>query len=147
MVVISTHLSCPVSKEWRKFKFKMFWCMSYSACLGLLRIQANYRKSSTGSLTMKCAKVKAYITPKYWLSVSQSGFWASATSGHLWKCKANLSKLNGSRDMTFFSLVFQRFTVHGQIRVWKMFLAEKKSYLWNHLTRQDLPYIFINVPM
>ena len=90
--------------------------------------------NATGSFTMKCAKVKAYITPKYWLSVFKSGFWASATSGHLLKYTANLSQSNGSREMTFFSLVFQRFTVHGQIWVWKMFLAEKRSYIWKHLT-------------
>ena len=88
----------------------------------------------TGSLTMICAKVNAYINTNYWLSVSKPGFWASTTSGHLWKCKTNLSKSNGSKDMTFFSLVFQHFTVNRQIRVWKRFLEEKRSYLLNHLT-------------
>ena len=37
----------------------------------------------TGSLTMKCAKVKAYINPNYCLYVSKSGLWASTTSRHL----------------------------------------------------------------
>ena len=88
----------------------------------------------TGSLTMKCAKVKAYSTLQYWISVSKKGLRVFATSGHLWKCKTNLSKSNSFRDMTFFSLVFQHFTVNWQIRVWKIFLAEKRSYLLNHLT-------------
>ena len=48
-------------------------------------------RDSTGSLTMKCAKVKAYVAQKYWLSFSKLGFWTFTISGHLWKCKTNLS--------------------------------------------------------
>jgi len=89
-------------------------------------VQPGHEMLSTGSFTKKCAKVKAYITPKYKLSVSKSGFWASFTLGYLWICKANLGKSNGSRDMTFFSArnIFQTLICPCTVKRWNT--KEKK---------------------
>ena len=80
---------------------------------------------STGSLTMKCAEVKAYINPSHWLSVSKSGFLASTTSGHLWKCKTNLSESNSSKDTPLFISLSPPYNKHITKR---LFWNCEKSY-------------------
>ena len=56
----------------------------------------------TGSLNLKCDKVKAKIINKYLLKIFKQGASTCTACGHLWKYKANLSKLNGSEDMIHF---------------------------------------------
>ena len=68
-------------------------------------------------------------------------------SGHLWKSKAKMSKIDGFREMICFS---HQYLANPNLQLYWIelyILKRKMSYLWNHLTCRDLPYIFIDIQM